>query len=194
MVESVVVLNKYHQFHAEVNLRKALKWLIKDKIEVIVSKDEEIRSIEFRFKIPLVVRLKEFGWIKIKKPNIPYSDGAVYNRDNNECQYWHFNDKGHKFVYKCTELDRTIDHIQPVSRGGKTSFENCICACRHCNIKIKKNRTPEESGLKLRRKPKTPQLKVGDNMVIRFVYNPKKDSHKSYIEWLKQFSIEYEGY
>jgi len=29
----------------------------------------------------------------------------------------------------------TIDHQKPVSRGGKTSLENCVLACRICNSK-----------------------------------------------------------
>ncbi|QHC05849.1 hypothetical protein GRQ40_12650 [Anoxybacillus sp. PDR2] len=29
----------------------------------------------------------------------------------------------------------TIDHIIPKSKGGISSFKNCICACKRCNTK-----------------------------------------------------------
>ena len=27
----------------------------------------------------------------------------------------------------------TVDHKKPVSKGGKTSFKNCVAACKGCN-------------------------------------------------------------
>jgi hypothetical protein len=44
--------------------------------------------------------------------------------------------------------DLTIDHVQPQSRGGATSFENSLTACRSCNSR-KGDRTPEEAGMPL---------------------------------------------
>ncbi|QCW84894.1 HNH endonuclease [Methylotuvimicrobium buryatense] len=32
-----------------------------------------------------------------------------------------------------TKFSPTLDHIQPVSRGGDNSFGNLITACLHCN-------------------------------------------------------------
>ena len=29
--------------------------------------------------------------------------------------------------------DLTIDHVKPVSRGGRTEWENCVTACKSCN-------------------------------------------------------------
>ena len=33
----------------------------------------------------------------------------------------------------CEEYGNTLDHIIPKSKGGITSFNNCICACLSCN-------------------------------------------------------------
>ena len=38
---------------------------------------------------------------------------------------------------------RTIDHIIPISRGGKHELDNLAFACRKCNLR-KGNKTPEE--------------------------------------------------
>lgn len=42
-------------------------------------------------------------------------------RDNNRC------------VYCGSTKDLTIDHVRPRSKGGETTAENCVTACRRCN-------------------------------------------------------------
>ena len=49
----------------------------------------------------------------------------------------------------------TIDHVQPVSRGGGTNWLNCVLACNRCNH-LKGNRTPREAGMELQRDPFQP--------------------------------------
>lgn len=44
----------------------------------------------------------------------------ILKRDNYKCCY-------------CGKHGDTIDHIKPTSKGGITSFNNCICACEKCN-------------------------------------------------------------
>ncbi|MFC3148393.1 HNH endonuclease [Piscinibacterium candidicorallinum] len=46
------------------------------------------------------------------------------------------------------ERQLTVEHIQPVSRGGRHSWMNVVTACRGCNHR-KGNRTPEEAGMSL---------------------------------------------
>ena len=43
----------------------------------------------------------------------------------------------------------------PRSRGGRSSWNNCVLACTGCNHK-KSNRTPQEAHMHLRRQPKAP--------------------------------------
>ena len=72
-------------------------------------------------------------------------------RDKFECQY-------------CgATSDLTIDHIVPLSRGGKSLFENCVTACKLCNSK-KTNKLPNETGFHLKKKPTAPTI----NEFIRF--------------------------
>jgi 5-methylcytosine-specific restriction endonuclease McrA len=51
-----------------------------------------------------------------------------------ECHYCHR-------VFPAGEL--TLDHIVPVSRGGRSTRGNCVPCCRDCNAK-KKAYTPAE--------------------------------------------------
>lgn len=76
----------------------------------------------------------------------PLSNRELFRRDRHTCAYC-----GNAFNF----LRLTRDHIRPVSRGGKDSWMNVVTACRHCNG-IKRNRTPEESGLELLYAPYVP--------------------------------------
>ena len=73
---------------------------------------------------------------------------TLFQRDQNLCLYC-----GDEFSY----AQLTRDHIMPASRGGDTSWENCVTACRECNQR-KDARTPEEAHMKLLAVPYTPNL------------------------------------
>ncbi|MDO9453446.1 MAG: HNH endonuclease [Stagnimonas sp.] len=64
---------------------------------------------------------------------------TLFQRDHNLCLYC-----GEQ--YNPTQLTR--DHVMPASRGGETTWLNCVTACRECN-QAKDARTPEEAGMKL---------------------------------------------
>ncbi len=93
---------------------------------------------------PEVILLREFGGQPRRE--IAFSRRNLFRRDGFRCQY-------------CERLhpphELSIDHVLPRSRGGKTSWENCVLACVRCNSR-KANRTPRESGLRLRRPPRRP--------------------------------------
>ncbi|GLC47218.1 hypothetical protein PLESTB_001458400 [Pleodorina starrii] len=57
--------------------------------------------------------------------------------------------------YCGSRRDLTLDHVHPVSKGGKETWENLVTACMRCNQK-KSDRTLRELGWKLRRQPKEP--------------------------------------
>jgi len=52
--------------------------------------------------------------------------------------------------------DLNLDHVIPRDRGGPTTWENIVCSCIECNT-LKANRTPQEAGMHLIRKPKRPK-------------------------------------
>ncbi|GLI63673.1 hypothetical protein VaNZ11_006711 [Volvox africanus] len=57
--------------------------------------------------------------------------------------------------YCGSRRDLTLDHVHPVSKGGKETWENLVTACMRCNQK-KSDRTLRDLGWKLRRQPKEP--------------------------------------
>ena len=49
----------------------------------------------------------------------------------------------------------TRDHVQPLSRGGRDTWENVVAACFHCNSR-KGGRTPQQAGMPLQAVPYRP--------------------------------------
>ena len=188
-MSEVVVLTRNFTYWGERSLHDALKLYARGKIEIVKADESHViragvsrDGVIFKMPAPLVVRLLDFvGW-KIKHELVRYSPEAVYERDDNFCQYWHHNEMGKRFMYKCTVEDRSIDHIMPDSRGGRTDFSNCVCACHVCNIEIKKNRTPREVGLELIRQPTVPKLNKGDMAIISFSFNPHSRAHQAMVD------------
>jgi len=62
------------------------------------------------------------------------------------------------------ESELTIEHVRPESRGGTTTWENVVTACRACNQR-KGNRTPEQAGMPLLYLPYRPNRWEG--MILR---------------------------
>ena len=48
----------------------------------------------------------------------------LFERDEYKCRYC---------TKQLTRFTATLDHIQPVSKGGDNSFDNLVTACLHCN-------------------------------------------------------------
>lgn len=140
-----VILNGDYSYLNTVSWKRAVTLIIKGKTEAIKYTDKVINCINGTvIKIPSVMKLIKVIRI-IYRNKIPYSKTNVMMRDHHMCGY-------------CGSTKTlTIDHVIPVSRGGKTTFENCVTACRECNLK-KKNRTPSEAHMYLRHKLTAPTI------------------------------------
>ena len=110
--------------------------------EVVEALDISIRSVSAQFPVPSVVRLDFY--IRVPPKPLALTKRNILKRDGNQCQY-------------CgTRRGRmTVDHVVPRTLGGKESWENLVCACVHCNNR-KGNRSPEQTGLSLLRRPRLP--------------------------------------
>lgn len=96
-------------------------------------------------RVPTVVVLSRFAKVPMKRPK--FNARNLWERDGGRCQY-----TGRPL----RPGEGNIDHIVPRSRGGGTSWENCVLAAREVNSR-KANRTPEEAGLTLLRNPEAPR-------------------------------------
>ncbi len=147
--------------------RKIFKLLAKEKIEVLEHWDEEVSFGNGNIiYYPAVVRLKHHvRWIPKK---MRFNRTGVFRRDQFSCQYC-------SKTVATTKL--TIDHILPRARGGESNWANCCAACFTCNNK-KGNKTPEEAGMALIKKPIVPQLTIANEY---HAMKLKHDSWKDYI-------------
>jgi len=62
--------------------------------------------------------------------NIKENRYKIFERDGYKCHYC---------KKQLTRFSATLDHIEPVSKGGDNSFNNLITACLHCNSKRTNN-------------------------------------------------------
>ena len=127
-----------------VTWKKAVLMVMLEKVEVIKEYERIIRGVSFALRLPAVIRLNRF--IKRGRPHVKFSRQNLYGRDKRRCQYC-----GFPFQHK----ELTYDHVIPRSRGGQTEWTNVVTCCTACNLK-KGGRTPEEAGMFLIQKPKTP--------------------------------------
>lgn len=146
-----------------------------------IAASRTVSSPRFSFLLPDVIVCTEyrgFGYhVSHRKPK--FSRTNIYRRDRNQCGFC-----GKKFH---TE-DLTIDHIIPKSKGGKMVWENVILACVPCNSK-KGNKTVEEAGMRLVRKPYKPTPEdLRRNPIERILY---KVGHKPPKTWGAFLSKEY---
>lgn len=146
-MSKVIVLNLDYTYLNSVSVKKALKYIVNKKVEVIKSLETIITNAEktFIIKTPLVVRLVKMVRL-LYRNKVPFSKKNVISRDENICQYCGIKDS-----------KLTIDHIIPLSRGGKTNWENCVASCKKCN-NMKDRRTPKEARMTLKRQPYQPTI------------------------------------
>ncbi|NUQ34971.1 MAG: HNH endonuclease [Planctomycetaceae bacterium] len=108
-----------------------------------------IHTVNLRIELPQVIILSRYNGVPNR--SVPFSRRTLFRRDNHECQYC----GGRPGV-----RNLSIDHVLPRSRGGGTDWLNCVVSCVRCNVR-KGNRTPEEAGINLRRRPFRPSLMEG---------------------------------
>lgn len=121
-----------HDFHSWAELR-------------VLPHEQCIRTISRKIRVPEIILLVNYDGYP--KRGVTFSRKNIYKRDDYTCQYC-----GSK--PGISEL--TIEHIVPRSHGGRSTWANCVLACTTCNKK-KSNKTLEETGMKLLRKPFKPK-------------------------------------
>jgi 5-methylcytosine-specific restriction endonuclease McrA len=106
-----------------------------------------IRAVQLRLRVPEVVALVAYDRLPVAA--VAFSRRNLFKRDHYTCQYC---------GVQPGSGELTIDHVVPRSRGGASSWENCVLACVSCN-KRKADRTPPQAGMKLHKPPVRPKWK-----------------------------------
>ena len=144
---AVLLLNADYSFLNTINVKRSLSLWAKGKAKILKSNGKMIHP-ELNITQPEVVMLKDYIHVPYNCRQLKLTREAIVLRDNSICQY-----SGRRL--KKSEIE--IDHVIPRSRGGKNTWENLVCSSQEMN-NIKGNRTPEEAGMALLRKPFKPSL------------------------------------
>ena len=149
--KSTLVLNVAYQAIEKVHWTRAFTKVYQGRARAIEYYDEIVRSPNDEFFIPAVIVCTEFA--TVPKRRTQFSKKLVYARDKWLCQYC----REKLIVGKNRYNSATIDHVLPKSRGGKSTFINCVASCEPCNGR-KANKTPDEARMKLIKQPRKPYI------------------------------------
>lgn len=169
MSKSTLVLDQGYQPHRIVSWQRAVHMIFDGKVEVVSEYDDEIRSISITIKMPAVVRL--LSRVRGRKQMVKFSRINVATRDGFTCQYCGTKHPLSKLTY---------DHVVPRAQGGKTVWENIVMACYPCN-EGKRDRTPEQAGMKLLKRPVKPVYLPA--VTMRFELTNMPDAWASWFYW-----------
>jgi 5-methylcytosine-specific restriction endonuclease McrA len=187
--QHVLVLNRLWQAVNVCSVRRALTLLFEGHAHVVLDgadgsfrtfnfmewrhfslqqpDPECISTITFRIRVPRVILLVMFD--RMPKKEVTFTRHNIFERDQNTCQFC-----GRVFDRK----DLNLDHVLPRDQGGPTTWENIVCSCIACNTH-KANRTPQEAGMHLIRKPKKPKWRPFVQINLGLPYH---DSWKHFLD------------
>ena len=190
----VLVLNRVFTAVQVISAKRAFSLLVKAAAEVVAVREEQyvsydfsswvevsrareaflfhdrderdfVSTVRFSVAVPRIIRLLDYTGVP--RQTVKFNRRNLYARDGGRCQYC---GRG----YPTAEL--TLDHVVPRSRGGRSTWENLVCACVSCNA-AKGGRTPHEAGLKLIRAPQRPSRSP---LLAKTVASRRFDSWKAF--------------
>lgn len=171
--ELVLVLNRYFLAIEVMDVRDAICSLVINKAKVVdedyqkysltewaritkeLREDTELRtrypdiihSPKLDIFLPYVVIYENCDYVPKTGRSVRFSRKSIYQRDNYTCQYC---------GKKPKPEDRSLDHVVPRSRGGKSTWKNLVAACIYCNAK-KGSKLLSELEWELKQQPKEPR-------------------------------------
>lgn len=138
-MSGVLVLNAGYEPLHRVSLRHAMRMLVREVAVV----HEAVAGQQFGpYPRPAVLRLVRYVQMRWRRHPPAWTREGVLRRDGFRCAY-------------CGGVATTLDHVLPRCRGGRDGWENTVAACRDCNGR-KGDRTPAESRMALRVRPRVP--------------------------------------
>lgn len=168
---NVLVLNRLYMAIRVVSARRAFSLLCRNLAEVVSVENETylsydldgwmeisqlkaqferenhdfVRTVRYEVAVPRIIRLLAYD--RLPRQDVKLNRRNIYARDSSLCQYC-----GKKF----STQELSLDHVTPRALGGKTTWENLVCACVYCNAK-KGGRTPSQAHMHLLKAPHKPK-------------------------------------
>ena len=136
---SVLVLNAGYEPLHRVSVKHAIRMLARN---VAVVEEAEHGQTIGPYPMPRVLRLLRYVTMRWRQRTPRWSRTRLLERDQYTCAY-------------CRGPANTVDHIEPVSRGGSTTWLNTVAACKPCNSR-KGDRHLSASGMTLHLHPSVP--------------------------------------
>jgi len=168
---NVLVLNRLYMAIRVVSARRAFSLLVRNLAEVISVENDSylsyditswmeisqlkaqferenhdfVRTVRHEIAVPRIIRL--LGYDRLPRQDVKLNRRNIYARDSSTCQYC-----GKRFATQ----ELSLDHVIPRAMGGKTTWDNLVCACVYCNAK-KGGRTPHQARMHLMKVPVKPK-------------------------------------
>ncbi len=148
-----------------VQWKEAITYMYLDKCNVLEWYDDwVVHSASWETRVPAVIMLKDY----LRRTREPrFSKGNLFLRDQYHCLYC---------KDSVTSNTGTMDHVLPISKGGKTNWENIVTACGPCNAR---------KGNSMSMRPEYKPYKPGYYELVRKRKQMGFDvKHPSWYQWL----------
>ena len=156
--------------------QEAVKAIFRGTVTVLSEYDRVIHSPTQEFQLPSVIALNEY----VPLSQTPaFTRFNVFLRDGWKCQYC-------SKVHKTQNL--TFDHVIPRSRGGITSWDNIVAACKPCNTK-KGAQMPHECDMHPLREPRQPSIYELQETGRKFPPNFLHESWGDFLYWDSKLEV-----
>ena len=110
--------------------------------------DDNVKTVRGPIRVPQVIIAVNYDKVVAKAPKL--SLRALRERDEDTCVYT---------GKKLKPAEMSVEHVVPVSKGGKTEWTNVALADKSVNNR-RGNQPLEKVGLKLRRVPRAPKPRL----------------------------------
>ena len=168
-----LVLNSLHMPIDICSPKKAMTKLAKEKATLVETYvDDYLDDWRKAMEAPAVIRLAHFMFPPAKKRFERFTRKNIWLRDRGHCQYCNAFIPLNKMHW---------DHVIPRDKGGKTNWQNIVCACLKCNQK-KANTVmkPLKKPVAMLRK-----ISIEKEMILRLksLKDLPSDKWRQYIYW-----------
>ena len=171
----VLVLDARYEPVKVVSMEVGFVFVFTKRAISILDSERQLQGVSRKWNVPWIVKLANCRPRAKRLAGPRFSRQNIYLRDGFRCQYCHW-------TGPISNL--TLDHLVPLAKGGKTTWENIVTACKECNTK-KGAKTLDELGIMLKRAPSRPQLHPSALFPLRYGINSKNAPE----EWLAYLNL-----